>query len=102
MNAYVRIPLTMVNEIVKVLDKADPELSKRAVDSMQLEWRSINDPPVKNGRCMVVVSWPSGRSLVDTRIYLKEMGGFVGGMGEVVLWQPYPVLPGVTVPEVQS
>jgi len=97
---YLKVSKDDLDTILGVMDFA--HLAVEVVDSIKADWIPVSTPPTKNGRCMVVVSWPSGRSLVDTRIYLKEMGGFVGGLGEVVLWQPYPVLPGVTVPEVQS
>ena len=104
MDEYVRIPVELLSEVLAVTDQFDPALSAMLNERCVDEWIAVDNPPTKNGRVMVVATWPSGRSVVDTRIYLVDFG-FVGGMGEVVLWQPYPVLPGVTVladAEVQS
>jgi hypothetical protein len=103
----VKVPRSLVIEAVDVLAeygngaglRDDLIGCLRAQDDLG-DWIPVSIPPTKNGRCIVVVTWPSGRSTVTTCIYLVQHG-FMGVMGDVVFWQPYPEIPGVTVQAVQ-
>jgi hypothetical protein len=95
MDEYVRIPVELLSQVLVVTDQYDPALSAMLNERCVDEWIPVANPPTHNGRCIVVVTWPSGRSTVTTCIFLVDHG-FMGVMGDVVLWQPYPVIPGVT------